>query len=391
TEGLGDADFYFMEMNTRLQVEHPVTEMITGYDLVEWQLRVAAGEPLPAKQGDIAINGHAVEVRLYAEDPSKNFLPSTGVLTRLRIGQASPHVRVDTGVREGDRVSVHYDPMIAKLIVWDADRPQALRRLRTALADCQIAGVTTNAAFLTGVAAHPAFVNGDLDTGFIERHSADLIPEAGPLSDRVLALAALDQVLRRAADIKRTAAASEDPHSPWSLVNGWVLNDDAHEKLRFVDGDQETTVTVHYRPGGHVLDLPGGSIVARGEIDGEGNLVADIDGARAVAAVVQEGHSITVMSHGAAHKLSLHNPLEVGDLEDGAGGAVTAPMSGKIIQVLAAPGDKVNKGAPLIVLEAMKMEHTLGAPAKGVVAGVNAEVGEQVDEGTALVTFEDIE
>ncbi len=389
SEGLQKADFYFMEMNTRLQVEHPVTEMITGHDLVEWQLRVAAGESLPVEQADLAINGHALEVRLYAEDPSRNFLPSTGTLSRLRMGQGSPYVRVDTGVREGDEVTVHYDPMIAKLIVWDTDRPQALRRLRTALADCQIAGVNTNAAFLTGVAAHPAFVAGDLDTGFIERHSADLIPETGPMSDRVVALAALDQVLRRGAQVQASTDASEDPFSPWGAVNGWVMNDDAHETLQFLDGDQEIAVTVHYRADGFVLDLPGGSVTAHGEIDGEGNLVADVDGGRAVAAVVQDGHTITVMSHGAAHRLTLHNPLDVGDLEDGAGGAVSAPMSGKIIQVLAAAGDKVKKGAPLIILEAMKMEHTLGAPSAGVIASINADVGEQVDEGAVLVAFEE--
>jgi 3-methylcrotonyl-CoA carboxylase alpha subunit len=391
TEGLQKADFYFMEMNTRLQVEHPVTEMVTGHDLVEWQLRVAAGEPLPVSQKDLAISGHAIEVRLYAEDPSKNFLPSTGTLSRLRMGQTGAHVRVDTGVREGDQVTVHYDPMIAKLIVWDSDRSQALRRLRTALAGCQIAGVNTNVAFLTGIAAHPAFINADLDTGFIERHAADLIPETGALSDQTVALAALDQVLRRAAEAKRAAEASEDPYSPWNAVNGWTMNDDAHEVLRFANGDQEIAVTVHYRPNGFVFDLPGGSVRARGEIDDDGNLVADIDGARALAAVVQEGHAITVMSHGAAHRLTLHNPLDVGDLDDGAGGAVVAPMSGKIIQVLASAGDKVKKGAPMILLEAMKMEHTLEAPAAGVVAAVNAEVGEQVDEGATLVSFEEDE
>jgi 3-methylcrotonyl-CoA carboxylase alpha subunit len=391
TEGLQKADFYFMEMNTRLQVEHPVTEMVTGHDLVEWQLRVAAGEPLPVAQKDLTVSGHAVEVRLYAEDPSRNFLPSTGTLTRLRFGQTGPHVRVDTGVREGDQVTVHYDPMIAKLIVWDSDRHQALRRLRTALSECQIAGVNTNTAFLTGVAAHPAFIDGDLDTGFIERHSADLIPETGALSDRIVALAALDQVLRRAVEVQKAADASEDPYSPWSTVNGWVMNEDAHEVIRFADGDQEIAVTVHYRPDGFILDLPGGSVSAQGEIDGNGNLVADIDGARALAAVVQEGHTITVMSRGAAHRLVLHNPLDVGDLEDGAGGAVAAPMSGKIIQVLVSAGDKVKKGAPLIIVEAMKMEHTLDAPAAGAVVSVNADVGEQVDEGAVLVSFEEDE
>jgi 3-methylcrotonyl-CoA carboxylase alpha subunit len=392
SEGLGDSDFFFMEMNTRLQVEHPVTEMITGHDLVEWQLRVAAGETLPVTQADLAINGHAIEVRLYAEDPSKNFLPSTGTLSRLRLGLNNPHVRIDTGVREGDEVTVHYDPMIAKLIVWDADRPRALRRLRAALDECQIAGLNTNAAFLTGIAAHPAFVGGDLDTGFIERHSADLIPETGAASDRVLALATLDQLLRQAAEIQSAAHGSDDPHSPWNSVSGWAPNVDTCSLVKFIDGDDEVTVTVHYQKNGYVFDLPGGSVSAQGEIDDEGNLVAVIDGARALAAVAQDGFAITVMSHGAAHRLSLDNPLDIGDLEDAAGGkAVSAPMSGKIIQVLAAPGDTVKKGAPMIILEAMKMEQTLGAPVAGVVAEVNVEAGEQVDEGAVLVSFEESE
>lgn len=391
TNGLEGADFYFMEMNTRLQVEHPVTEMITGHDLVEWQLRVAAGEDLPVAQDDLTINGHAIEVRLYAEDPSNNFLPSTGTLSRLRLGKTGPHVRIDTGVREGDQVSMHYDPMVAKLIVWDGDRSRALRRLRTALAGCQIAGVNSNTAFLTGVAAHPAFMDGDLDTGFIERHGADLIPEAGGASDRVLALAALDQVLRRAANASRAAQASDDPHSPWAQVNGWVMNDDAHELLKFTDGDEETVVTVHYRPKGYLIDVPGGTIAAQGEIDGEGNLVADMDGARSIAAVVQEGQTITVMSHGSAHRLALHDPLDVGDMDDASSGAIIAPMFGKIIQVMTKPGDMVEKDMPLVILEAMKMEHTLCAPEDGVVAEVNVEVGEQVDDGAVLVAFEEKE
>ncbi len=391
TNGLDGAEFFFMEMNTRLQVEHPVTEMITGYDLVEWQLRVAAGEDLPVGQDEISINGHAIEVRLYAEAPANNFLPSTGTLSRLRFGATGPHVRVDTGVREGDQVSIHYDPMIAKMIVWDRDRSSALRRLRVALADCQIAGLNSNTAFLIRVAAHPAFIDGELDTGFIERHAADLIPETGGVPYRVLVLAALDQVLRRAVDARHMATKSNDPHSPWAQVNGWVMNDDAHEVLRFADGDEEIAVTVHYQTNGYIIDMPGGSVRARGEIDVEGNLIANIDGVRSIAAVVKEGQLITVMSHGSAQRLTLHDPLEVGDMEDGGSGAITAPMFGKIVQVMAMPGDVVEKDMPLVILEAMKMEHTLCAPENGVVAEVNVVAGDQIDDGAVLVSFEEKE
>src|SRR5690606_29435004 len=191
--------FYFIEMNTRLQVEHPVTELVTGLDLVEWQLRVASGEPLPLRQENVRQSGHAIEVRLYAEDPGRGFLPQTGRLDRLSLPVEGPHVRVDTGVREGDAISVHYDPMIAKLIVWERDRPAAVRRLRKALADTVIVGLTTNRQYLLEIAAHPAFAAGELDTGFVERHAADLLPSTAPADDRVLALAACHTLLERSA------------------------------------------------------------------------------------------------------------------------------------------------------------------------------------------------
>ncbi|HSK40851.1 MAG TPA: acetyl-CoA carboxylase biotin carboxylase subunit, partial [Arenibaculum sp.] len=186
-----DGAFYFMEMNTRLQVEHPVTEMITGQDLVEWQFRVAAGEPLPVGQDDLAISGHAIEVRVYAEDPARDFLPQTGRLDHLAFPEPGPHVRIDAGVRAGDRISIHYDPMIAKLIVWDHDRPAAVRRLRAALGATQIAGLNANVGFLSAIAAHPAFLAADLDTRFIERHHADLLPAQAPADATTLALGSL--------------------------------------------------------------------------------------------------------------------------------------------------------------------------------------------------------
>src|SRR5690606_28066829 len=204
-------------------VEHPVTEMITGIDLVEWQLRVAAGEPLPCTQAQIERRGHAFEARLYAEDPQREFLPATGRLLHLRAPRENRHVRVDTGVRRGDEVSVHYDPLLAKLIVWDEDRSAALRRLRGALAEYEVAGVATNLPLLAAVAAHPAFAGAEIDTGFIERHRGELALSPAAASDEELALAALAVVLRRAAQAHRP---DPDPHSPWNAVNGWQLNAD---------------------------------------------------------------------------------------------------------------------------------------------------------------------
>ncbi len=382
-----DGSFYFMEMNTRLQVEHPVTEMITGQDLVEWQLKVAAGAPLPCRQEDLAVCGHAIEARIYAEDPLRDFLPATGELTHLRTPQESAHVRIDTGVRQGDRVSIHYDPMIAKLIVWDTDRAGAVRRLRAALADYQVVGVTTNIGFLAQVAANPAFAAGELDTGFIERHRATLFPEAQPASDRVLALACLDVLLRRSAEAAAAAAACADRWSPWHLTTGWQVNGDNHHVLLFRDGEQSVAVTAHYRPDGYQLDLSGGPMLVRGKLDEAGDLLADLGGMRVKASVVRHGDDLTIVTHGSSHRLTLHDPLAHLGQQEGAGGSLTAPMPGKIVALLVEAGARVERGAPLLIMEAMKMEHTITAPRDGVVAEVFYRPGEVVNDGAILLAF----
>jgi len=382
-----DGSFYFMEMNTRLQVEHPVTEMITGQDLVEWQLRVASGEPLPCSQQQLAIGGHAIEARIYAEDPSRDFLPSIGNLTHLRTPGESAHVRIDTGVRQGDSVSIHYDPMIAKLIVWDATRSGALRRLSAALAEYQVVGVTTNVEFLAALAAHPAFAAGDLDTGFIERHRAVLFPETSPATDQVLALACLDVLLRRSAQAEQAAAVCADRWSPWHLTTGWQMNCDNYHVLTFRDGDAALFVTAHYRPGGYLLDLPGGRIMARGKLDGDGDLLADLGGARVTATVVRHGDDLTIISHGSSHRLTLHDPLAQAGEQEVAGGRLTAPMPGKIVALLVETGASVERGTPLVIMEAMKMEHTITAPRDGVVAEIHFAVGAVVNEGAELLAF----
>ena len=387
THGLSDDAFFFMEMNTRLQVEHPVTEMVTGQDLVEWQLRVAAGEPLPCGQDDLAIVGHAVEARVYAENPARSFLPSTGRLVRLRPPAEGPHLRVDTGVAEGDEVTIHYDPMIAKVIAWDRDRTGALRRLREGLERFAIAGVTTNVVFLAAVAGHPAFIAGDVDTGFIDRHRADLVPDPAPASDRVLALACLDVLLRRAAAARRAVQRTADPWSPWARTDGWRLNGEGRDELHFRDGERSVAVPLRFAGDGFVLSLPGGEMPVSGELDGDGTLAADLDGLRLTAAVVHQGDVMTVLAAGGTHRLVRHDPMALADVDVEVAGNVKAPLPGKVVQVLVEPGAAVKKGTPLLVLEAMKMEHTIQAPADGVVDRIDCAAGEQVDEGVELVTF----
>jgi 3-methylcrotonyl-CoA carboxylase alpha subunit len=382
-----DGSFYFMEMNTRLQVEHPVTEMITGLDLVEWQLRVAAGEPMPCSQEQLVIGGHAIEARIYAEDPSREFLPSTGRLRHMRTPQENANVRIDSGVRQGDEVSIHYDPMIAKLVVWDSDRISAIRRLRQALAEFQVVGVTTNTLFLGSVAAHPAFIAGEIDTSFIERHRTALFPEVAPASGRILALASLDLMLEQEVEAEQRAHSSVDPYSPWHQSNGWRLNFDNHHELHFIDGEQTVTVVVHYRQGGYILDLPGASLFVRGERSAEGDLLADLGGMRVKATVVRHGNCLTILDQGKSHLLTRHNPSAAGDEDEAAAGRLTAPMPGKVVAIMVEVGARVVRGTPLIIMEAMKMEHTINAPCDGAVAEFHFEVGAVVNEGAELLNF----
>jgi 3-methylcrotonyl-CoA carboxylase alpha subunit len=384
-----DGSFFFMEMNTRLQVEHPVTEYITGQDLVEWQLRVASGQPLPMTQDQLSIHGHAIEVRLYAEDPQKGFLPQTGRLDHLVFPPEDAFVRVDTGVRSGDTISIHYDPMIAKLIVWADDRPSAVRRLRTALSQTQVVGLGANTEFLLAIASHPAFLAADLDTGFIQRHETDLLPEPAPAGDDVLAFAALGILLDRSAQAQSRAAASGDPYSPWAGNDGWRLNDDAHDTLILREGGADRPVHLIYRRGSYRLDLPGGAVEASGRWAEDGTLAVDLGGRRTSATIVRRGTDITVFHQGGSHRLTLIEPLAGAEDAEAPGGKLIAPMPGRIIAVLAEAGADVTKGQPLIVMEAMKMEHTIKAPAEGRIAKVRYAVGDQVEDGAELIVFEE--
>jgi acetyl-CoA carboxylase biotin carboxylase subunit len=338
SDGLKADRFWFMEMNTRLQVEHPVTEAITGYDLVEWQLRVAWGEELPARQKEIAIHGHAVEARLYAEDPANGFLPSIGTLERLSLPD---DVRVDSGVREGDTVTPFYDPMIAKVIAHDATREGAARKLAVALSHAKIAGPRTNNAFLIRALGSHDFLSGDIDTGFIERHIKDLVPPVEP-DEAILSAAA-----RFVADDR------PQTDDPWDARDGFRLSGASHQTVRFTTGAGRLNGAVPL--GIEVLRLKNGDIAA--------------------------------MRGGETFMLHPYDPFENAESAGVASDRVATPMPGKIIQILVAPGDRVKKGQPLAVLEAMKMEHTLAAQADSTVESVDVAAGDQVNDGTVVVRF----
>jgi 3-methylcrotonyl-CoA carboxylase alpha subunit len=383
-----DGSFFFMEMNTRLQVEHPVTEMITGLDLVEWQLRVAAGEMLPLRQEDLRINGHAIEARIYAENPEKGFLPSIGTLRHLRTPQAVTFelggvpgmpaaVRIDSGVRAGDAISPFYDPMIAKLIVWGRDRSEALARMAQALSEYQIVGLASNIGFLKRLILSAPFSTADLDTGLIERHRATLFPALQPASGATLALAAASLLLA-----ERTEAGD-----PWADTGGWRMSARLQRRIDLSDEAHAYPLDLTYTAHGWRMRHDG--------VDTE--IIPDTHAAHGLAirfgdlavrgAVVRDGETLHVFSAGEHTTLTWSDPMAHAGEAEAEGGRLTAPMPGKIIAVLVAAGAEVEKGAPLLIMEAMKMEHTISAPAAGVVETVFFAVGDQVVEGVALLSF----
>jgi 3-methylcrotonyl-CoA carboxylase alpha subunit len=380
--------FAFLEMNTRLQVEHPVTELVTGFDLVEWQLRVAAGEPLPARQDMIPLHGHAFEARIYAEDPARDFAPSVGRLSLFRLPAATDHVRVDTGFASGDTVSIHYDAMLAKLICHGADRATALRVLRRALDACEVVGVTSNLDLLGRIARHPAFEAGGIDTGFIAREAATLLAPQAPPPAEVLAGAALAELLAEAEDGARAAAAGGDPHSPWQARDGWWINTRAARVLAFEAEGETFPVTAV--AAGDTWQLTVGAAVMPGQAErrADGQLGVMLDGVHLPIAVARDGEARIVRYRGETWRLALPDPAAHIDDEQGGGDRLIAPIPGQVTQVAAAPGMVVSRGDVLVVLEAMKTVFRLPAPADAVVAAVNCAVGDMVQDGQILVSFE---
>ena len=373
-----DGQFYFMEMNTRLQVEHPVTEMITGLDLVEWQLRVAAGEPLPLSQEQLRISGHAIEARLYAEDPGRGFLPAVGRLQHYSVPPASRHVRVDSGFGHGDDITPYYDSMIAKLIVWDETRAQALARMRGALGDTRIVGVANNIAFLSRLVSCPAFTDADLDTALIERQQPFLFPEHQQPGREVWFAATVATLAREG-----SGAGS----SPWESTDGWRLGGRAQRSLKFRTGDAEKTILVSYLPAGWRMQLDGQDAIVVGRLLQSGALQMTIDTARRELTVIGLGQDQHVFMDGECHVLSRIDPLQGAATAAAGPAGLAAPMPGRVIALLAEPGAQVAKGTPLLVLEAMKIEHTIVAPGTGTIRAFRVAAGEQVAEGVELVDF----
>ncbi|RUX05501.1 MAG: acetyl/propionyl/methylcrotonyl-CoA carboxylase subunit alpha [Mesorhizobium sp.] len=367
SQGLKADRFWFMEMNTRLQVEHPVTEMVTGTDLVEWQLRVASGEKLPKTQSEIALCGHAFEARIYAEDAAKGFLPATGTLHHLKFPGVAPEgaaMRIETGVRAGDAISPYYDPMIAKLVVHSGDRQAALEALRTALAQIEIAGSTVNAAFLAALAADPDFAAGDVDTGLIGRHQ-EMLTAVAPPTGEIISAAAL----------AASGAGALPSDDPWSSLAGYAHFHDVARRTRLKFGDEAILAKVSMRPDGRfqvALDAPYDSTNSH-----------DL---RAVPRLARWPGHITVFEGAVAYTFTVPDPLARSDEAAAASGSLRAPMPGLVKLVRVAKGDAVIKGQILLILEAMKMEHTIAAPHDGVIAEIAGE-GSQVTDGAVLVRF----
>jgi 3-methylcrotonyl-CoA carboxylase alpha subunit len=371
-------------------VEHPVTEMITGEDLVEWQIRVSSGEPLPKSQDQLRIHGHAFEARIYAEDPDRDFLPSTGTLSYLQPPEESIHVRVDTGVLQGDEVSVYYDPMIAKLVVWDENRDRALARLARALMEYRVSGVSSNISFLYNLALSQPFKEAQLDTHFIEKHRALLFHDSG--ADRVqdLPLASLFLLLQMEANTRQRAGGN-DPGSPWNSSAAWRLNQPSIHTGAIVLNGTEYEVPVEERGNGQqrrfCISVEDKEIMAAGKLSGN-TLYADIDGYRQKVEVVPHDGVYTLFGRDGAMQFALAQPDLGQDDGHAEGDAFSAPMHGVVVKLLVDANDAVKQGQPLMVMEAMKMEHTICAPQDGRVKTFYFQAGDQVGGGEELLEFE---
>ena len=353
-----DRAFFFMEMNTRLQVEHPITEMISGEDLVEWQLRVAAGEPLPLHQDEILPIGHAIEVRICAEDPANHFLPETGTLERFAIPEQGVDVRLDTGVTEGDEISVFYDPMIAKLVVWGEDRSESIRRMQHALAHTGVIGCKTNLGFLQRLLHHPAYASGNTDTGFIAQNQAGLLPATDGLPDNVMALAVRTIMADEQVDV---ALIPTESNSPWNDLRGWRLNSDPLRHFPFKTAKDADQIDYAIDP-------------------------ARLD-ALPRALVLRSGDAMHVILHDCRHDLIYVDPHHYESADDAPEGRLTALMPGRVVKLLAKAGESVKKGQPLLIMEAMKMEHTILSPKDGVIERVAYGVNDMVAADALLFAF----
>ncbi|MDH3535923.1 MAG: biotin/lipoyl-binding protein, partial [Gammaproteobacteria bacterium] len=375
----GDGGFYFMEMNTRLQVEHPVTEMITGLDLVEWQLRVAAGEALPRAQNDIGIHGHAIEARIYAENPENDFMPAAGRIGYLSLPQTGNGVRVDSGVRCGDQIGIHYDPMIAKLIVHADDRELALAKLTRALARCQILGLSTNLRFLAQLAAMPEYRAASFDTGFIGKHREQLFRQQDKEQRLALVLAAAALL---------PALDARDDLLPWDARDHWRMNLAASQNFTLQDASASHQVVASRERGQWKFSVADESFLLSGAWLDRQHLRVEVGNRRIEYPVLRDGAAIALFFDGQAFRFTLPAPKHgaAADLADAS--HPLAPMSGAVVALPVAVGDTVEPGDTLMVIEAMKMEHAILARVRASVSEILFAVGDQVDEGDTLVLLE---
>ncbi|WP_020558002.1 acetyl-CoA carboxylase biotin carboxylase subunit [Thiofilum flexile] len=381
-------EFFFMEMNTRLQVEHPVTEMISGQDLVEWQLRVANGEPLPLTQEQLKINGHAFEVRIYAETPEHDFLPSTGTVQVLITPDTNHSVRIDTGIRAGDEVSLFYDPMLAKLIVWGADRTQALQRLQAALSHYYMGGLNTNLAFLGQLARNPDFVAGSVHTGFIEQHRAELFPAPSTPPDEVMAAAVVRELAHRQTLSSQTQSQTLDPHSPWALADAWWVNQLPIDTFTFQIGEALYPMQGVKRSEAYYVQLATGEKLLRGECIGGDEWQIVLGQKTYRIRIVPVESAWLVFWEGRVWQLHVYDPLQAVNEHTIPSGGLTAPMPGVVLELLVKVGDPVKAGTALVIMVAMKMEHTITSPQDGSVQAIYFQVGDQVKEGDTLLSLE---
>lgn len=371
-----DNKFYFMEMNTRLQVEHPVTEMVTGQDLVAWQLMVASGAPLPLAQDQIEVNGHSFEARIYAEDPDHEFLPSTGTLHVLQPPQSNDYVRIDSGVVAGDEVSSYYDPMIAKLIVWGENRTVALRRLIQALNDYRVAGVRTNIDFLRRIASHKKFGQAELTTRFIEKYEQDLFPDTSHLVNDYAIMATLAE---------RFDEKATDNENPWFTQHSFRLNQPRQFALSLQFGDNLHEIQLIERDQSWFqVDSDDAWQVER--INDQ--WFFSKNGHRFQAHILRAEHDIVVMTEHASLRFNRHNVTDTLEQETAAG-SLTAPMNGTVVQVMVKAGDNVTADQALVIMEAMKMEYTIRAPRDGEIAQVFYQAGDLVSDGAELISLKD--
>ena len=376
--------FYFMEMNTRLQVEHPVTEMITGLDLVEWQLKVAAGEPLPRSQDQLVINGHALEARIYAESPERDFMPATGRLQYLSTPSTSASVRVDSGVRAGDEIGINYDPLIAKLIVHGSDRNQAIARMQRALLDYQVLGLQTNIAFLSKLVSTASFGDAEFDTGFIDQHREELFAEDASSRERAVLIAATALI----PGVPRTRTPEFETQSPWALKNSWRMNAPASHRLRFKDDSADYQLSVSRLDRGWQLELGEDRYIVDARWLESNRLQLELDGERIIVPLIISRDSIALCLLGREWKFDLHAAGQGEDESAAAQGKLVAPMPGSIIALQVAVGDTVQRGDLLMILEAMKMEHSIVASTEATVSEIFFAVGDQVEEGDQLLSLE---